>query len=82
MIREASAGMFVRIPHGVAHGLGARTALRMLVVCDPAGFVDFVRDYGVEAPRRELPPAVAPDVPRLMSTAERHHIDILGLLPA
>lgn len=78
---EAGPGMFLRIPHGVAHGLRARTPLRMLVVCDPAGFVDFVRDYGIAAPRRELPPAVAPDVPRLVSTAERHGIDILGPLP-
>ena len=78
---EAVPGSFVHIPHGVAHGFRATSALTMLVLSDPAGFLEFVREYGVEAPRRELPPAVPPDVPRLIATAKNHRIEILGPLP-
>jgi len=78
---EARPGTFVRIPHGVAHGFRTKTALKMLVLSDPDGFVEFVRDFGVEAPRREWPPAVEFDVPRLTATAARHRIEILGPLP-
>ena len=79
---EARPGSFVHIPHGVAHGLRATTPLKMLVLSDPAGFLEFVREYGVEAPRRELPPSAAPDVPRLVAVAKKHRIEILGPLPA
>jgi quercetin dioxygenase-like cupin family protein len=78
---EAGPGTFVRIPAGVAHGFRVTKALKMLVVSDADGFVEFVRDYGVEAARRELPPPVAPDVPRLSAVAEKHRIQILGPLP-
>jgi hypothetical protein len=53
----------------------------MLVLSDPAGFVEFVREYGVEAPRGELPPAAEPDVPRLVAIAAKHRIEIIGPLP-
>jgi len=79
---EATPGSFVRIPHGVAHGFRAVSALRMLVLSDPAGFLEFVREYGVAASRRELPPAAPPDVQRLVATAKKHRIDILGPLPS
>ncbi len=78
---EATPGSFVRIPHGTAHGFRAVSPLRMLVLSDPAGFLEFVREYGVAAPSDELPPATAPDLPRLVATAQRHRIEILGPLP-
>lgn len=78
---EAQPGWFARIPHGVAHGFRARTALKMLVLSDPAGFLEFVREFGVDAPRRELPPPAAPDVPRLVAVGEKHRIEIIGPLP-
>jgi hypothetical protein len=78
---EAGPGWFVRIPHGVAHGFRVKTALKMLVLSDPAGFVEFVREFGVDAPRRELPPCVAPDVPRLVAVGAKHGIEVLGPLP-
>jgi len=78
---EAGPGTFVHIPHGVAHGFRAPSALTMLVLSDPAGFLEFVREYGVEAPRRDLPPAVAPDLPRLIAVAKKHRIEIFGPLP-
>jgi quercetin dioxygenase-like cupin family protein len=80
-VLEARPGTFVRIPHGVAHGFRAKAALRMLVLSDPAGFLEFVRDYGVEAPRRELPPSAEPDFERLAAVAAKHRIDIIGPLP-
>jgi quercetin dioxygenase-like cupin family protein len=78
---EAKPGAFIHIPHGVAHGFRASSALRMLVLSDPAGFMEFVREYGDPAPRPTLPPASAPDVPRLMAVAHKHRIEILGPLP-
>lgn len=78
---EARPGTFVRIPAGVAHGFRVTEALKMLVLSDADGFVEFVRDYGVPAPRRELPPEGEPDVPRLTAVAQKHRIDILGPLP-
>jgi quercetin dioxygenase-like cupin family protein len=78
---EAGPGSFIRIPHGVAHGFRTSSALRMLVLSDPAGFLEFVREYGVEARERGLPPAAAPDIARLVDVAKKHRIDILGPLP-
>ena len=79
---EARPGAFVHIPHGVAHGFRAQTPIKMLVVCDSKGFCEFIRDVGIEAPRRELPPAVAPDVARLAAIAHDHRVELLGPLPA
>ncbi len=78
---DVGPGTFVRIPHGVAHGFRGTAPLRMLVLSDPAGFLEFVRDFGVEAPRPTLPPAAPPDVPRLTAVAARHGIELLGPLP-
>jgi quercetin dioxygenase-like cupin family protein len=78
---DAGPGSFVRVPHGVAHGFRTVTAVRVLVVTDPGGFPEFVRELGVAAPRRELPPVEAPDLARLDAVARRHHIEILGPLP-
>ncbi len=78
---EARPGSFVHIPHGVAHGFRATSALRILVLSDPDGFPEFVRDCSVAAPRRELPPAAPPDLPRLLAAAGRHGIEFLGPLP-
>jgi quercetin dioxygenase-like cupin family protein len=78
---QASAGSYVHVPRGVAHGLRADTALRLLVLSGADGFVEFVREMGVPAPRRELPPAVEPDVARLGQIAKKYAIEILGPLP-
>jgi quercetin dioxygenase-like cupin family protein len=79
---QAEPGAFVHVPRGVAHGFRTKTAVKMLVLCAPDGFVEIARDYGVEAPRREPPPMVPPDLPRLAEVAENHRIQILGPLPA
>jgi quercetin dioxygenase-like cupin family protein len=78
---EAGAGSYVHIPRGVAHGFRARTDLRLLVLTDANAFVELTREMGVPAPRREVPPRLPPDVPRLAALAERHRIELLGPLP-
>jgi quercetin dioxygenase-like cupin family protein len=80
-VLERGPGSFVRLGRGVAHGFRARTALRLLVLSDPRGFIDMVREAGMEAPRRELPPPAAPDVPRLEAACQRQRITLLGPLP-
>jgi quercetin dioxygenase-like cupin family protein len=74
-------GSYIHIPRGVAHGFRTLSRMRMLVLSDPLGFVDFTREYGVPAPRVELPPAAAPDFPRLEALAKKYRIELLGPLP-
>ena len=38
-------------------------------------------EYGVPAPRVELPLAAAPDFPRLEALAKKYQIELLGALP-
>lgn len=77
----AKPGSFVHIPKGTAHGLRVDEPLKMLVLSDPAGFVEFVVEAGMAAPRRELPPAGPPDFPKLERAAQKFRIDLLGPLP-
>jgi quercetin dioxygenase-like cupin family protein len=79
---RAVPGAYVHVPCGAAHGLRAESNLRMLVLSDPRGFVDFTREYGVPAPRVELPPAAPPDFPRLEALSRKYGIELLGPLPA
>ncbi len=78
---RAVPGSYVHIPRGVAHGFRTHTHARILALCNPMGFVDLTREYGVPAPRVEPPPAGPPDLPRLDALAKKYHIDILGPLP-
>src|SRR5262249_32767000 len=78
---EARPGSFVHLPKGVAHGFRVDAPIRMLVLSDPAGFVEFVREAGAPAQRRELPPAGPPDFARLEAAAAKFNIDLLGPLP-
>ena len=77
----ATPGSYVHIPKGMAHGFRVDEALKMLVLCAPDGFVEFVTEAGMPAPRRELPPAAPPDVPKLERAAKKFRIDLLGHLP-
>jgi quercetin dioxygenase-like cupin family protein len=74
-------GSYVCFPRGVAHGLRAETTTRLLVLSDPAGFVEMIREAGAPAERRELPPPAAPDIARLEAACARHEIALLGPLP-
>lgn len=79
--REVGAGAYVHFPRGVAHGLRAETASRLLVLSDPEGFVEMIREAGAPAERHELPPQSAPDFPRLEAACARRKIALLGPLP-
>lgn len=76
---KAGPGAFVFGPREVAHGfkvIGNR-AVRMLLMCTPAGFERFVLELGMPAAAAPGPP----DMQKLMETAAKYHIDIHGPLP-
>jgi ketosteroid isomerase-like protein len=52
----------------------------MLLLCAPGGFEKFVLDLSEPEPAAGVPPA-PPDMARLVATAAKYHIDILGPLP-
>ena len=74
-------GSYFHTPRGTAHGFRADTDLRLLALSDAAGFVEFTREYGVPAPRAELPPDAPPDMARLEALGRKYRIAILGALP-
>lgn len=78
---EGQPGTYVHIPRGVGHGFCSRTPARLLVLSNPDGFVEFTREAGVPAPRREVPPRLPPDLERLGAIAAKYHIELLGPLP-
>ncbi len=80
-VLHGSPGTYVHVPRGVAHGFKTHTRVRMLVLSGPTGFVDFTREYGAPAPDAGLPPAAAPNLPRLQALAAKYHIELLGPLP-
>jgi len=78
----AGPGTYVFGPRNIPHGfkvLGASPA-RLLLLCEPAGFEKFVLDLSEQEPAPGVPPT-PPDMARLVATAAKHHIDILGPLP-
>jgi quercetin dioxygenase-like cupin family protein len=77
----AEEGTYVHVPRGTVHALYALTDLRLLVLSDPGGFVEFTREMGVPAPRREVPPRVAPDHARLEAVAAKYGIELVAPPP-
>jgi quercetin dioxygenase-like cupin family protein len=72
----AKAGTFVFGPRDIAHGfkvLGDAPA-RLLLLCAPGGFEQFVVDMSEPAP-------APPDMAKLMAVAAKYKIDIHGPLP-
>ena len=72
----AKPGTFVFGPRDIPHGfkvLGDRPA-RMLLLCTPGGFAQFVVEMSEPAP-------APPDMAKLMTVAAKYSIDILGPLP-
>jgi quercetin dioxygenase-like cupin family protein len=68
-------------PRGVPHTFKSTGpgAVRMHVVCTPAGFEDYVRAFGTEASAHELPVLEGPpDVARAAALAAEHDIELLG----
>lgn len=77
----ARPGAYIHVPRGVGHGFRAETAARLLVLSDPHGFVELVREAGVLARRGEPAPAAASDDDRLEAACARHAVVLLGPLP-
>lgn len=72
----AGPGTYVFGPRNIPHGfkvLGNAPA-RMLLLCSPGGFEQFVFDMSEPAP-------APPDMAKLVATAAKYSIDILGPLP-
>ena len=80
---SAGAGTWIWGPRGIPHGFrveGSAPA-RLLLFATPAGFEQFVIDLGEPAADWSSPPAGPPDMEKLMATAARYRVDILGPLP-
>jgi quercetin dioxygenase-like cupin family protein len=78
---KAPAGSFVFGPRGIPHTFLISSAeARFLLVTEPAGLDDFVRELSEPADALTLPPAAtqppAPEV--MMAAAAKHGLDILG----
>lgn len=72
----AGPGTYLFGPREIPHGfrvVGDAPA-RMLLLCAPAGFAQFVVDLSEKTP-------VPPDMAKLMAVAAKYHVDILGPLP-
>jgi len=76
---RAGAGAFVHGPREIPHGFKVTgdSPARMLLICSPGGFEQFVLEQ--TTPIAE--PPSAPDMARLMTLAAKHGIDIHGPLP-
>jgi len=75
-------GTYVFGPRGVPHGFKVvgESAARILLLCAPGGFEQFVLELGEPEPAPGASPS-APDVGTLMAAAARFDIQILGPLP-
>jgi len=75
----AGAGSYVFAPRLIPHGfkIAGTAPARMLLLCSPAGFENFVLAQAIDM---AAPPA-PPDMAKLMELAAKHRIDILGPLP-
>lgn len=74
----AGAGAFVFGPREIPHGfkVAGDAPARMLLLCSPAGFENFVLD--LSTPFSDLTP---PDMAKLMAVAAKYKIDVHGPLP-
>ncbi|MBD0379522.1 quercetin 2,3-dioxygenase [Paenibacillus sedimenti] len=79
---RAKAGSFAFLPKNIPHGfriVGDKPA-RLLVMVNPSGFDQFFAELSEPAQRLELPPPTKPDIPKLVETAKRFEVEILGPL--
>lgn len=78
---SAAAGAFVYGPRNVPHTyLVASPMARFLVVAEPGGFDKFVRELSQPALTPTAPPPASepPDIDKIVATAARYGIEILG----
>ncbi len=77
----ADAGTFVYGPRSIPHTFSVSSdEAHFLLVTEPAGFDAFVREVGMPAERRQIPPPTSapPDVERLTRIAAGYGIEIIG----
>lgn len=74
-------GDFAFGPRGIPHGFRVTGAAptRLLLMTTGGRFADFIRE--ASDPVDEVQPSAEPDIPRLIATAERHGLTILGPIP-
>jgi quercetin dioxygenase-like cupin family protein len=78
---HAPAGSFVYGPRNIPHTfLVSSPQARFLLVVEPAGFENFLRELSEPAQALTLPPATsqAPDMERLLAKAAEYGVDIIG----
>ena len=78
----AGPGSYVFGPRAIPHGFKVQgtAPARMLLLCAPAGFEQFVLEMSEPAPAPGVAPG-PPDMAKLMALATKYSIDILGPLP-
>jgi quercetin dioxygenase-like cupin family protein len=80
-VSVAPAGTFVFGPKGIQHTFIVNSEeARFLLVTEPAGFEQFMREVGEPAARLEIPPPATepPDVAALIAAAAKYGIEIVG----
>jgi quercetin dioxygenase-like cupin family protein len=73
-------GEFFNAPRGVPHTyrVTSPATTRWLVTSSPAGAEGFIEEYSKPAGERRLPDDEPPDIERLIATAGKYDIEILG----
>jgi len=79
---EGGPGTYVFGPREIPHGfkVAGNAPARMLILCAPSGFEQFVLEMSEPATDPIMPP-IAPDMTKLIALAAKYHIDIHGPLP-
>jgi len=77
------AGTYVFGPRNIPHGFKVvgDAPVRMLLLCSPGGFENFVLELSEPEPAPGQSPA-PPDMAKLAQAAAKYGIDLLGPLPA
>ena len=76
----APPGTFVQAPRDIPHAFKNHTSTpaRMLILCVPAGFEKFMKEFATELPSRDAPPAppTAEDIEKLTRLAPQYGITL------
>ena len=78
---EAKAGDYIFLPRNIPHGFRVNTECRLLIFNTPGGFEEFVIEMSEPAKELCIPHGRTTDMEKLLATATKYNIDILGGLP-
>ncbi len=77
----AKPGAFVQMPRNTPHAFKneGTTEARMLIIVTPAGFDDFMREFGTPADSFDVtpPPPTGAEIARLLAIAPKYGIEML-----